>query len=359
MLQPLVLICLISLFSKHFHLNSRKEFVSEVNTLEYFYTSQALASATVSAHGIFRLKLRRSPTPSHSLSCSAKISTAIKLINYALFAELLFLSGSDVLPNPGPVQSVAGERTCRSAEVWLAPPCCSCRRVIGQESNSIFCAYCDGYFHRDCVSDLDPMLQLEFPEWICNGCLSVSDDDSLSGGESFVEGFYSNDSTVSESETVDSTRDNTGSYFKLPLPTKGLRFGHWNINYLTDSKFEQIKLLLVNNSNCPDVFFITETFLKPSVCDSLFEIPGYTLLRKDRPDKAGGGVAVYCKDSLTFKRRFDLECNSVEILWLELCPYKSKRSMLFAGCYRPPSSTKVDDKKFEECIETAYLVARK
>ena len=145
-LRPLVLICLISLFSKHFHLNSRKEFVS--------------------AHGIFLLKLRRSPTPSHSLSCSAKISTAIKLINYALFAELLFLGRSDVLPNPGPVQSVAGERTCRSAEVWLAPPCCSCRRVFGQESNSIFCAYCDGYFHRDCVSDLDPMLQLKFPEWI-------------------------------------------------------------------------------------------------------------------------------------------------------------------------------------------------
>lgn len=323
-LRPLVLICLISLFSKHFHLNSRKEFVSEGNTLEYFYTSQALASATVSAHGISRLKPRRSPTPSHTLLCSAKISTAIKLINYALFAELLFLNGSDILPNPGPVQSIAGEHTCRSAEVWLAPPCCSCRRVIGQESNSILCAYCDGYFHHDCVSDLDLMLQLEFPEWICNGCLSVSDNDSLSGGETFVEGFYLNDSTVSESETVDSTRDNSGSYFKLPLPTKGLQFGHWNINYLTDSKFEQIKLLLVNNSNCLDVFFITETFLKLSVCDSLFEIPGYTLLRKDRPDKAGGGVAVYCKDSLTFKPRFDLECNSVEILWLELCPYKFK-----------------------------------
>ena len=66
-------------------------------------------------------------------------------------------------------------------------------------------------------------------------------------------------------------------------------------------------------------------------------------------------MAVYCKDNLTFKRRFDLECDSVEILWLELCPYKSKRSLLIAGCYRPPSSTKADDKKFEECIETAYL----
>ena len=30
-------------------------------------------------------------------------------------------------------------------------------------------------------------------------------------------------------------------------------------------------------------------------------------------------------------------------------------SRLIAGCYRPPSSTKADDKKFEECIEIAYL----
>ena len=103
-------------FSEHFHLNSRKEFVSEVNTLQYFYTSQALASATVAAHGISRLKPRRSSTPLHSLPSSAKISTAITLINYALFAELLFLSGSDVLPNPGPVQSVADERTYRSTK---------------------------------------------------------------------------------------------------------------------------------------------------------------------------------------------------------------------------------------------------
>ena len=99
--------------------------------------------------------------------------------------------------------------------------------------------------------------------------------------------------------------------------------------------------------------FFTETFLKPIVCDSLFEIPGYTIPCKDCIGKAGGGVAVYCKDNLTLKGRFDLECDSVEILWLELCPYKSKRPLLTAGCYRPPSSTKADDKKFEECIETA------
>jgi len=40
----------------------------------------------------------------------------------------------------------------------------------------------------------------------------------------------------------------------------------------------------------------------------------------------------------------------------ELCYFKSKRSLLFDGCYRPPSSTIIaHNKKFEECIETAYL----
>lgn len=104
-----------------------------------------------------------------------------------------------------------------------------------------------------------------------------------------------------------------------------------------------------------DVLFITETFLKPTCCDSLYEIPGYTLLWKDRQSKVGGGVAVYCKNSLTFKRREDLECDSVEILWLEIFPYKSKRSLLMAGCYRPLSYIRAEDNKFDECIETAYL----
>lgn len=170
-----------------------------------------------------------------------------------------------------------------------------------------------------------------------------------------MEGIYSSDSTLTGTESVECSRDNVGSYFKLLLPSKGIRFGQWNINYLIDSKFKQIKLLLTSSSSHADVFFITETFLKPSVCDSLFEILGYTILCKNRTSKAGGGVAVCWKDGLTFKRRFNLECDSVEILSLELCPYKSKRFLLIAGCYRPPSSTKADDKKFEECIEKAYL----
>ena len=72
-------------------------------------------------------------------------------------------------------------------------------------------------------------------------------------------------------------------------------------------------------------------------------------------DKKGGGVAVYCSDRLRFRRREDLETISTEILWLEVYPFKSQRSLLIAGCYRPPSNTKEQDKEFEKCIETADM----
>ena len=148
---------------------------------------------------------------------------------------------------------------------------------------------------------------------------------------------------------------NNFSYLKLHLPNKGLRFGKWNVNHLTSSKFEQIKLLLTTKSDCIDILFLTETFLKPSSCDSLYNIPGFTLLRKDRLHKAGGGIAVYCSNALTFNRCVDLEYHSVEILWLEICPFKSERSLLISGCYRPPSYSRDDDKLFDQGIETAYL----
>ena len=80
---------------------------------------------------------------------------------------------------------------------------------------------------------------------------------------------------------------------------------------------------------------------------------GYTLLRKDRLANKGGGIAAYCSNNLRFIRRPDLESASTEILWLEVFPYKSNRSLLMAGCYRPPSYTKDEDSEFEKCIGTA------
>ena len=46
----------------------------------------------------------------------------------------------------------------------------------------------------------------------------------------------------------------------------------------------------------------------------------------------------------------------IEMLWLEICPYNSKRSLFIAGVYRPPSSTSDDDASIMKNIEKAYLL---
>lgn len=42
---------------------------------------------------------------------------------------------------------------------------------------------------------------------------------------------------------------------RLVLPNRGLRIGQWNVEQLTDSKFEQISFLLTTSKNV-DVLFI-------------------------------------------------------------------------------------------------------
>ncbi|KAI5708477.1 hypothetical protein M8J77_023403 [Diaphorina citri] len=42
-----------------------------------------------------------------------------------------------------------------------------------------------------------------------------------------------------------------------------------------------------------------ESWLKPSLSDNIVRIPGYVLLRHDREDKRGGGVAAYVRDDLS------------------------------------------------------------
>ena len=166
------------------------------------------------------------------------------------------------------------------------------------------------------------------------------------------------DITCEDHDSEPMSAVNLLSYFNLCLRNSGLRLGHWNINCLTAAKFEQIRLMLTVNNTKLDMLFLSETFLHSTICDSLYKILGYKLFRKDRMDKKGGGLAVYCSDRLRFRRREDLETISTEILWLEVYPFKSQRSLLIAGCYRPPSNTKEQDKEFEKCIETATLMIR-
>ena len=140
------------------------------------------------------------------------------------------------------------------------------------------------------------------------------------------------------------------------IPEKDFKIGHWNINNLTDAKLEQIKLIMAPGSEV-DVLFLIETFLKPTKPNDVLEIPGYMLFRKDRAGpKKGGGILVYVTNSIKASRVMSLEESDLEILWLQVTPYKSKRPILVGGVYRPPSTTADVDTRLELNIETTYLI---
>ena len=114
----------------------------------------------------------------------------------------------------------------------------------------------------------------EFLDWICDECFSTSCCSfNSSTSNTTLESDLTSESTSEDHDVISNQQDsNNFSYLKLHLSNKGLRFGQWNVNHLTSSKFEQIKLLLTKNSDCIDILFLTETFLKPSNCDSLYNI---------------------------------------------------------------------------------------
>ena len=135
---------------------------------------------------------------------------------------------------------------------------------------------------------------------------------------------------------------------QLKLPSKGLRIGHWNIERLTD--------FLLNTNKNVDILFLLETFLKPTKSDSVFNIAGYKMFRKDRSGwKPGGGLIAYVADNVKASRLWDLEDDCVESIWLSVHPHNSNRPILVGALYRPPSTNVEIDSKIEYNIETACL----
>lgn len=51
-----------------------------------------------------------------------------------------------------------------------------------------------------------------------------------------------------------------------------------------------------------------------------------------------------------------MENEDLEIVWFEVCPFKSKRSVIIGSIYRPPSYLKDDDAKLEANIEKVHLL---
>ena len=88
-----------------------------------------------------------------------------------------------------------------------------------------------------------------------------------------------------------------------------------------------------------DILCVTETWLHPGIDSGFLIIPGYRIIRRDRPardgrQRRGGGVCVIHREHLRVETLTVQSSNSsIEILWATLI---AKASLIVGVIYRPP-----------------------
>ncbi len=127
-----------------------------------------------------------------------------------------------------------------------------------------------------------------------------------------------------------------------------LRILHINVNSITAwSRLQDLEVL--KTSENIDIICINESKLSSAISDADVRLSGFhDPVRRDRT-RHGGGVMVYIRDTLEFRRRTDLECNDLEIIFIEAFVTKS-RSIVLGTCYRSPSQNRAEEKTFTDRI---------
>ena len=129
--------------------------------------------------------------------------------------------------------------------------------------------------------------------------------------------------------------------------THNLSFVHYNVQ----SIFSKLEILQAELFEF-DILAFTETWLNPSVdTDELLMHSYSTPERKDRAGDTHGGVMIYVKERLHYKRREDLEPRNIENIWLELT--NNHKHVLFGLFYRPPNSNSNYFSDIEDSIALA------
>ena len=124
---------------------------------------------------------------------------------------------------------------------------------------------------------------------------------------------------------------------------KGFSIYQQNLRGLWNNK--EVLEHIINQKNIK-IFAITETLLLSSTPNSFLQIRGYTSERKDRT-KAGGGIAGYIKEGITYLPQSDLECDEIEAIWLEIMVERGN-SFLIGIMYGHPNTSKHLHKNFEQ-----------
>ena len=119
-----------------------------------------------------------------------------------------------------------------------------------------------------------------------------------------------------------------------------LKMCHANVRSLTRAKLKDIQITL---AAAYDIITLSETHLSSAVNNDVFALNGFhDIIRKDRPGM-GGGVAVYIRESILYKRIVKYESINTEAIWLDVNTTVGK--LLVCCCYRPPNKAGGPDPK--------------
>ena len=226
---------------------------------------------------------------------------------------ILILSG-DISVNPGPPKH----------------PCGYCYKPVAKNHRAVLCEACNYWSHIKCarVSPTEYISLSNSDEpWLCGECNSFK----------FTDSFFDNSLQNADisSLSLSSEGSNINIFTELidarKKHTKNFLICHLNINSLR-YKYDEIKDILLDK--VVDCLIISETKLDSSFKDSIFEVDGYKLQRRDRTDH-GGGIATFMRADIPARRRFDIECKTLENIVYEVTLDKTK--WLIYAIYRPPS----------------------
>ena len=134
-----------------------------------------------------------------------------------------------------------------------------------------------------------------------------------------------------------------------------------NVRSLTP-KIDEVQEFL--NRNDISIAFITETWLRPAIVDSVIDIPGYTVLRKDRKSDNHGGVCLYLRNdySMYTELRDLICCCDHEILWVNLRPKRLPRGysgLIIAVVYHPHWSESENDLMRDHLFQSLRIAESK
>ncbi len=108
------------------------------------------------------------------------------------------------------------------------------------------------------------------------------------------------------------------------------------VHYNVQSVAHTLDLLYAELSDF-DILAFSESWLNPSVSQSNIKLKSFhPPERRNRIGDINGGVMLYVKDALQYKRCSDLEIIGVECIWIELI--LSTKRVLFGVYYRPPNT---------------------